>query len=195
MSVILKPNLNREQLLPFSLVVACSVAKAIEIVTGIKVRTKWVNDLVVQRAKIGGILVETEGESEIPEFFIVGIGINVNQITFPLGEPITSLRLLTARKISRWQLIKAITQELEKDYELFQQEKFLALRQDYKRRCSILNKAVSVITGYNRILGKVIDIDENGRLILLTAGNEIKKIVSGQISIVEGHSQYVPERF
>ncbi|MEO0115749.1 MAG: biotin--[acetyl-CoA-carboxylase] ligase [candidate division WOR-3 bacterium] len=180
-SIILRPNLSREELLPFSLVIANSVAKAIETVIKVKIGTKWINDLIIDNKKVGGILVETEGETEKPDFLIAGIGVNVNQTHFPNNDTMTSLRLIVSQKISRWQLVKAIGKELEKDYPLFLSNKFSPFREEYKSRCAILNKAVSVIVGSDKILGKVIDIDEKGRLILLTSNQKLIRLTLGRI--------------
>lgn len=182
-SIVLKPALSREQILPLSLVIANSVAKAIAAVTKIEIKTKWVNDLMIEQPlrKLGGILLETEGVSEPPDFFIAGIGINVNQTQFPTDEPITSLRLITQRKISRWQLVIIISQELEKDYQLFVKSNFLPFREEYKRRCLLLNRFISIIVGDNQYKGEVIDIDEKGRLVLLTSDKQIEKFAFGHI--------------
>jgi BirA family biotin operon repressor/biotin-[acetyl-CoA-carboxylase] ligase len=62
------PN-DRFSLIP--LAVAWGVANRLKI-EGIPVQLKWPNDLILQRRKLGGILVETKSSSKI----IIGIGIN-----------------------------------------------------------------------------------------------------------------------
>jgi BirA family transcriptional regulator, biotin operon repressor / biotin---[acetyl-CoA-carboxylase] ligase len=181
LSIILRPDLNYEQSLPLTLVVGLSVAKAIENITDLKVMTRWVNDLMIDNRKVGGILLETESETDRPTFFITGIGINVNQTTFPKEELITSLRLLTNNKFSRCKIIQAISQELEKNYQLFLKQGFSALREDYKHRCSILNNPIKLRVGSDNFQGKANDIDENGKLVLLTTQNEIRKFQNGHI--------------
>lgn len=196
LSIILRPNLSYEQSLPLTLVVGLSVAQAIERVTDLKVLTRWVNDLMIDPAllglsaetkggvdkrKIGGILLETESETDRPEFFIAGIGLNVNQTSFPAEESITSLRLIAKRKFSRWELIKAISQELEDNYQRFLKQGFSCLREEYKHRCSILNQRVTILVGDENLKGEAIDIDEDGKLVLLTDQNELRKFQSGHI--------------
>lgn len=61
-------------------------------------RLKWPNDLVAGEAKLAGVLVETRGfDPERPEY-VLGLGLNVRQTSFPpalLAErPVTSLARL-----------------------------------------------------------------------------------------------------
>jgi biotin-(acetyl-CoA carboxylase) ligase len=55
------------------------------------------------------------------------------------------------------------------------------LREEYKQRCSILNQTVTLVVGAEKFKGKAIDIDEDGKLVLLTERNEIRKFQTGQI--------------
>lgn len=181
LSIILRPNLNYEQSLPLTLIIGLSVAQAIECITDLKVLTRWVNDLIIKSKKVGGILLETENETEQPAFFIAGIGLNVNQTSFPANESITSLRLAAKNKFSRWRIIQAICQELENNYQLFLKQRFSGLRDEYKQRSAILNQMITIQVGAEKFKGKAVDIDEEGRLVLLTNQNELPKFQSGHI--------------
>lgn len=59
---------------------AVATNNAIEEVCGVRAGIKWVNDLVIDRKKICGILTEmsVESESGYIQYLIIGIGINVN---------------------------------------------------------------------------------------------------------------------
>lgn len=181
LSIILRPNLNYEQSLPLTLIIGLSVAQAIECITDLKVLTRWVNDLIIKSKKVGGILLETENETEQPAFFIAGIGLNVNQTSFPANESITSLRLAAKNKFSRWRIIQAICQELENNYQLFLKQRFSGLRDEYKQRSAILNQMITIQVGAEKFKGKAVDIDEEGRLVLLTNQNELPKFQAGHI--------------
>ena len=60
-------------------------------------RLKWPNDLVVHGAKLAGCLVESRGFQPDEPHFVVGIGLNVSQLTFPseltAEREVTSLAL------------------------------------------------------------------------------------------------------
>lgn len=62
---------------------AVAGAKAIKAVCGADVGIKWANDLYLNGKKIAGILTEAVYRSEnVPEYVILGIGINIEHIDF-----------------------------------------------------------------------------------------------------------------
>lgn len=61
--------------LPTAVGVAC--ADALERLGVPGIRLKWPNDLMLEAAKLGGILIELRGESQGPATVAVGIGLNV----------------------------------------------------------------------------------------------------------------------
>src|SRR6185436_15621307 len=60
-----------------SLVTGLAVVTAMESLGVHDVRLKWPNDLVTERGKLGGILIEMRAESGGPVHVVIGIGINV----------------------------------------------------------------------------------------------------------------------
>ena len=67
---------------------------------GIPGMIKWVNDVHVNGRKVAGILTETMiGPESGEEYVLIGVGLNVNNETFPpeLAETAASLRTLTGR--------------------------------------------------------------------------------------------------
>ena len=75
MSVILQPNLAASQAHQITLWTAWGIAKALN-QTGANVKLKWLNDLLIDRRKLGGILTETKIEANKILYAVVGIGIN-----------------------------------------------------------------------------------------------------------------------
>jgi BirA family biotin operon repressor/biotin-[acetyl-CoA-carboxylase] ligase len=57
-------------------------------------RLKWPNDLLVGDAKLAGVLVETRGFDAARPHYVVGIGLNVRQRSFPAEIRATSLARL-----------------------------------------------------------------------------------------------------
>ena len=65
------------------------------------VSIKWPNDIYINNNKIAGILIEHHISSDRIKYSIIGIGLNVNQITFPNWIPNpTSIALCTGRTYS-----------------------------------------------------------------------------------------------
>jgi BirA family biotin operon repressor/biotin-[acetyl-CoA-carboxylase] ligase len=75
---ILLPEFTR--LLPFAVGLACCrTIRSFQL----DARLKWVNDLLVGEKKIGGILCETVLSGQGERYHLLGIGVNVNNATFP----------------------------------------------------------------------------------------------------------------
>jgi BirA family biotin operon repressor/biotin-[acetyl-CoA-carboxylase] ligase len=81
-------------------------------------RIKWPNDLYWGDRKAGGILIENNFRGDRWAFAIAGIGININQTTFPESarNPV-SLRLITGRSFDVIQLARELGQCLDHRYQ------------------------------------------------------------------------------
>jgi BirA family biotin operon repressor/biotin-[acetyl-CoA-carboxylase] ligase len=108
-----------------------AAAEAVEEVTGVRPDLRWPNDLLLSRAayrvegcaaeerKFCGILTELNAEVTRVRFAVVGIGVNVNQESFPrdLADTATSLRIETGKTWSRVELAAALLKSLDREYQ------------------------------------------------------------------------------
>ena len=97
LSYLFKPESGFDKISNLTSWTAIAVSDAIYNAYGIDSQVKWVNDLLMNRKKICGILTEVtvEAESGLIDNCIIGIGINVNETSFPaeLSEIATSISL------------------------------------------------------------------------------------------------------
>ena len=84
-------------------------------------------------------------------YIVVGIGINVNQVSFPKELQATSLRLVTGSEWSRVELVAALLKSLDREYR--------RLLEDSRARESILRRFAEVSSW---VQGKAVRIEENG---------------------------------
>ncbi len=79
---------------------------------------KWPNDVLIGGKKVCGILTEMNAEATRVRYIVVGIGINVNQESFPkeLEDEATSLRMATGSEWSRVELAAALLKSLDREY-------------------------------------------------------------------------------
>lgn len=75
LSVIVQPNISATHASQITLWSAWGIATALN-TTGANVRIKWLNDLLVDGRKLGGILTETRIEAGLVTYAVIGIGIN-----------------------------------------------------------------------------------------------------------------------
>ena len=116
-SAILRPLLPPSEVLILSLAAGLAVQAAIrQIDNRICPDLKWPNDLLIEGKKVCGILTEMNAEATRVRHIVVGIGINVNQASFPEELSATSLRLVTGSEWSRVELVGALLKSLDWEY-------------------------------------------------------------------------------
>lgn len=135
-------------------ILAVAVSRALEESTGVLSGIKWVNDLILEKRKLGGILVEaghmTNGR--IP-YVIAGIGININQEHFPsaISNVAVSLRMRGGKIFSIGEIADAVLRHLDLLREDLREEEGVAgissrisnrYLNEYRKRCVTTGKTV-----------------------------------------------------
>ncbi|MGC2477846.1 MAG: biotin--[acetyl-CoA-carboxylase] ligase, partial [Candidatus Sulfotelmatobacter sp.] len=151
-SVVLRPALPPADVLALSLAAGLAVQSAIQDVDSrVSADLKWPNDLLIDGKKVCGILTEMNAEATRVRYIVVGIGINVNQASFPKDLPATSLRLVTGSEWSRVELLATLLKSLGREYR--------QLVEDSEARGSILQRFAQ---NSSWVFGKKVRIEENG---------------------------------
>jgi len=151
-SVIVRPTLPPSDVLVLSLAAGLAVRAAIQHVDSrVGADLKWPNDVLIDGKKVCGILTEMNAEATRVRYIVVGIGINVNQASFPKELQATSLRLVTGSEWSRVELVAALLKSLDREYR--------RLLEDSRARESILRRFAE---SSSWVQGKAVRIEENG---------------------------------
>jgi BirA family transcriptional regulator, biotin operon repressor / biotin---[acetyl-CoA-carboxylase] ligase len=151
-SVVLRPAMPPSDALVLSLASGLAVHAAIQQVDSrVSLDLKWPNDVLIDGKKVCGILTEMNAEATRVRHIVVGIGINVNQASFPKELQATSLRLVTGSEWSRVELVAALLKSLDREY--------WELVADPDSRGSILQRFAQQSSW---VFGKKIRIEENG---------------------------------
>ena len=125
-SVVLRHRLLRDQVALPNLMGAIAIARAIREIHGLDARIKAPNDVHIMGKKVAGVLTELAYDNQHQPFFVLGIGVNVNNVLkdFPpeLRETATSVRIAAAHirnqdaEIRRTPLLGVILYQLEEIY-------------------------------------------------------------------------------
>jgi biotin-[acetyl-CoA-carboxylase] ligase BirA-like protein len=125
-SVVLKHRLLRDQVTLPNLIGAIAIAQAIRTTHGLDARIKMPNDVRIEKKKVAGVLTELAYDKEHQPFFVLGFGVNVNNVLedFPpeLRGTATSVRMACAlledqsTEVCRTPLLCDILCQLEKSY-------------------------------------------------------------------------------
>lgn len=193
MSIILKPQVDPMKVAKITLLGAAAVNKALNNMN-IESKIKWPNDILIDGKKICGILTEMNCELNMINYVIMGIGVNVNldenEIREDLKEKATSIKISQNKKIDRKILMANILNEFEELYLPFKDKNDISQAIDICRNNSaLIGKDIRVIKGEEIKLGKALDINEEGELVVEFEDGNIENIYSGEVSIrgLEGY--------
>jgi BirA family biotin operon repressor/biotin-[acetyl-CoA-carboxylase] ligase len=151
-TVVVRPALLPSEVLVLSLAAGLAVRAAIQQVDSrVTADLKWPNDLLIDGKKVCGILTEMNAEATRVRYIVVGVGINVNQASFPKDLPATSLRLVTGSEWSRVEVVAALLKSFDREYG--------QLLQGRDAQASILRRFAE---NSSWVQGKAVRIEENG---------------------------------
>ena len=182
-SLLLKPTFSNEKTHFITSMAGIAVCRAINKLLGLSPKIKWVNDIYLEDKKVCGIL--TQGsfslENNAPEYIVLGIGVNVYTPTegFPKDiENIASGLLVQQQGNLRNKLVATIINEF---WVLYNNPNFSDIAIQYKALSFVLGREVTILSAQSTITAKVIDIDDECRLVVELEDGKIKKISSGEI--------------
>ena len=185
MTLLLRPTVAPNKASMLTLLAGMAVRSAIAELTGEDVRIKWPNDIVLNQKKICGILTEMSSEMTCINYVVIGIGINVNNSSFPgeLQNIASSLFLETGKTFRRSELIVGVLHFFDSYYEQFCKTSDLSLlKEEYNKYMINKNRPVVVVRENESYEATAIGIDDDGELLIDT-GKERKKVLSGEVSV------------
>ena len=185
-SLLLKPDFAPEQASMLTIVMALAVVNGVEAVYGCEPQIKWPNDIVVNGRKVCGILTEMQVVPGAIKHVIIGVGINVNQMTFE-GDSLkfaTSLQKETGIRKERQELLDAVLQEFWQLYPEFCQVGTLQpIVEAYEARLANLGKEVCVLDPKGEYQGVALGINEQGELLVRKTDGTKEAVYAGEVSV------------
>lgn len=184
-TVILRPDVAADRLLLLPLAAAVGIAEGIEQMTGVSLETKWPNDLLYDRKKICGILIEGSIDSTGATAIALGAGININQTFFPpeIEASAGSLSLITGHQWSKQELLDTILLCLEEKYNDLCTSFAPSILAAWKKRTTMLGKNVTIIEHKCAYDATAVDLDHLGALIVRRPDGTLHTVYAGDVSV------------
>ncbi|HTT86599.1 MAG TPA: biotin--[acetyl-CoA-carboxylase] ligase, partial [Acidimicrobiales bacterium] len=178
LSVLLRPRLDPADLHLLAVAVAmAALSTCVEV--GVEPRLKWPNDLVVGDRKLAGILAE----SPDPSALVVGLGLNVSWS--PPGA--TSLVAEGGHPPPPGDLVDGFLLALEPRLAaLGSPEGRHETMTRYRALCATLGRTVSVELPGENVVGRAVDVDDSGRLLLDVDGAS-RTVTAGDVVHLRDH--------
>ena len=180
-----KPDFAPDRASMLTLIAALAVSKAISEKTGQEAEIKWPNDIVMNGKKVCGILTEMSAQLDYINHVVIGIGINVQNESFPkeIEQVATSILMETGQHVNRAELIEAVLEQFERYYEIFlETEDLSGLVKEYNAHLINMQKQVRVLDPKEPYEAKAMGITPHGELIVDTWEGR-KLVSSGEVSV------------
>lgn len=156
---------------------------------GYRVGLKWPNDLVVDGAKLGGLLAESRGEAGGAMRVVVGIGINWRLPSGALDglvdQAVTDLAASPITLPARDTIVAQVLNHLSGALEEFADAGFTGFRARWGERDVLRERPVQVTLDKESVDGIALGIDPEGALRVRTPGGE-RRFTAGEVSVREG---------
>jgi len=140
---------------------------------------KWPNDVLVDGAKVGGILLELD-EAGASWTVVIGIGLNVNAA--PDLPGVCALSAATGAPIAREPLLIDLLERLEAYVTLAAYEP-ATVRRLWRERLVTLGRPVRVQAPDGAFEGVALDVDAEGALLVRGSDGAVRAVHAGDVTL------------
>ena len=151
---------------------------------GLQALIKWPNDVLIDGAKVCGVLAEARWQGERPAAVILGIGLNLRRAALPdapLNFPATCIEAHLDPPPERWPLLGRILEQLLVWRAKIDSPDFLKAWQE---RLAYRDRQVQLTSeGAAPITGTLVGLAPDGRLSLRLASGEVRLISAGEVQL------------
>ncbi|MFO8070208.1 MAG: biotin--[acetyl-CoA-carboxylase] ligase [Alkalibacterium sp.] len=194
MSIVLKPTIQFKDISLLTQLTAAALVNALE--DWIDVQIKWPNDIILNKKKISGILIETEFSGSILRGIIIGIGVNTNleknDIPKELQNKATSIKEYTKKVVDPNLLLARFFTSFERYYRAFlnsqQTDPFLAVCRDHS---ILLGNDFWIINHKIKRKALIQDIAPSGGLIVKYHDTDQTDIITSTELSIRGDGEYL----
>jgi biotin-[acetyl-CoA-carboxylase] ligase BirA-like protein len=187
----------------FTVLAALSVVDALDRIPELRdrVRIKWVNDVLVDDAKVAGLLAYTLTQGATVSTAVLGIGINVETVPdvprSPFVPAVGSLKQLApgATRVSQGQVFKTLMEALDSNYRILLDQGYEPLVARYRDRSSIEGAHVAICSDESDGEPEVL---RRGRVTALGAGLELylddggEPVTRGRLMFLDESTRQTP---
>ncbi|MBI3480326.1 MAG: biotin--[acetyl-CoA-carboxylase] ligase [Nitrosomonadales bacterium] len=169
-----------------SLAIGVAIVRALNKLGAPEVQLKWPNDIVTAHGKLGGVLIETQGDMLGPSAVVIGIGLNCTlpaSLAPQIDQPACALDEICAAMPGRNQLLAALLLELADVLQQFSSAGFAALREEWERYHIHQNRFIQLHMADGQIVnGTARGVSDSGELYLGTSQGA-RRFNSGEVGV------------
>lgn len=187
-SLILKPNfLSSKKAFYLSKITALAIHDVLtEILTGSQfdIKIKWPNDILVNRKKIAGVLIENSILNDAVHWSVIGVGLNINQKDFGPITLATSLNLLNGNVYQVENIMEIFFIHFEKWFLRLKKTEFEIIDNAYQKLLFGLNVNGEFESAGKRFSAKIKGVNDSGLLLVEIENAEVKTFNLKEITFI-----------
>lgn len=178
-SFLIKENIDQDLLKFINLKLACALHQTILNTFDINTQIKWPNDLIIDQKKCAGILIETQTLDSKYSSLIVGFGLNIYKQNFDESLMLIATTL-EDHKFQEYNRNKFLIN-------FFNQLDLFLYHQDiisyFKKHMIPIGSYVYMTLNNNKEIVKILDLNDNGQLVIETKNKDILTLFNEEISL------------
>lgn len=185
LSVLLRPSLPASEAVRITTAAAVAACRAIEECTEAVPKIKWVNDVFVDGKKVCGILTEGSLNMETGglDWAVMGIGLNVYKPEGGFPEEIRQVAGAIAQQRKKNLRNMLAASFLRQFYGICSNLPATDFAEEYQKRSFLQGKEVLVLRGETAVPARVLEIDDDCRLVVQYENGSQEALSSGEVSI------------
>ena len=167
-----------------NLIISISIIETLKKYNLPNLKIKWPNDILSASKKISGILIENFFQREFLISSIIGIGLNVNQISFKKAKNAISIASVKKKKIDLTEVLNILTKKISLKFheidnlkinDLINEYESLLFKKDEFSKFNINNKLID---------GRILGVNQSGKLKVKIGNEIIREYNSSEIKII-----------
>jgi BirA family biotin operon repressor/biotin-[acetyl-CoA-carboxylase] ligase len=183
-SLLVRPDVPLRAAASLSLVAGLAVTETVDALTRgrLSARVKWPNDVLVDSAKLAGLLLEGSADRHGRANWVI-IGLGVNLAMHPEAAPyaVTSLAAEGYPDITPERFLDALGPHLARRMRLWTECGFVALREAWLAAACGGGREASVRVGQTVHRGRFVDVDDEGALRLADEQGRMTRFEAGEL--------------
>jgi BirA family transcriptional regulator, biotin operon repressor / biotin---[acetyl-CoA-carboxylase] ligase len=137
------------------------------------VKIKWPNDILINKLKISGILIENTLKSDLINSSVIGIGVNINQSDFTV--PATSFKKETGKEYDPMTQVNSFLNSFQYWFEILQSRDFAQIDIEYYKNLFGFQEWLRFSWGGVEFEAFIEGVEADGYLVLKARDGKILK--------------------
>jgi len=185
-SLILRPRASELSCLSFfSPLGALAIRAALERIYHLAPEIKWPNDVLMNRKKLAGILVENVWAGSSLKAIVIGLGVNITPAALPpqsqLLFPATCVESEVGGPVARWELLAGVLAYMLQFREKMGSREFF---EEWSSHLAFKGERVCISGNLKPDLtGRLVGIDPEGDLLIETEDAKCVKVKVGDVRL------------